>query len=86
MKFADPRLLLFRDDISKIANTFRLDTERLLVESYIPNNHAILVESVGNHRIRLHINLQENRIISIKELGASDIDMELFQKYLEFMR
>ncbi len=86
MKFADPRLLLFRDEICHLAQTFRLNTDRLLVESYIPNNHAIVVESVGSHRIRLHINLQENRIISIKELGAKEIDMKLFQKYLEFMR
>lgn len=86
MKFADPRLLLFRDELIAIAHNFGLDPANVLVESFIPNNHVIVVESVGHRRVRLHINLQEKRIVSAKELGTRQLDWKLFEKYLEYMK
>ncbi|RME02131.1 MAG: hypothetical protein D6814_00190 [Calditrichaeota bacterium] len=86
MKFADPRLLLFRDDILEIAKAFSLDSENLLVESYIPNNHAILVETVADHKFRIHVNLQEWRIVAAKELGSKQLNRALFEKYIEYMK
>ncbi len=86
MKFADPRLMILENEIRKVANHFSLDPDHLLVESFVPNGAAVLVETVGEHRVRLHINLQENRIVSAKELDSNCIDRELFKKYLEHMR
>ncbi len=86
MKFADPRLMILENEILKVARQFSLDPDHLLVESFVPNGAAILVETVGDHRVRLHINLQESRIVSAKELNTNHIDRELFKKYLEHMR
>ncbi|MDQ7051701.1 MAG: hypothetical protein Q9P14_01910 [candidate division KSB1 bacterium] len=86
MKFADPRLMILENEILKVARKFSLDPDHLLVESFVPNGAAVLVETVGDHRVRLHINLQESRIVSAKELNANHIDPELFKKYLEHMR
>lgn len=86
MKFSNPRLFFFKDEIAKMAERFRLNADDLLVESYEPRTTAIVVETVDNHRFRVHINLQENRIIAAKQLDADRVDKAKFEKYLVYMK
>ncbi|MFQ5632567.1 MAG: hypothetical protein ACE5I1_27685 [bacterium] len=86
MKFSDPRLFIFKDDILKVAEKYRLNTEELLVETFVPRNNAIFVEGVEGNRFRVHINLQENRIVSAKQLNAHQFDKTKFAKYIDYMK
>lgn len=87
MKFSDPSLFFLRDDAVKVAKQYHLNTEKLLVESFVPRNNAIFVENVDGNEFRIHINLQENRIISAKLLNSKkEFDKANFKKYLAYMK
>ena len=86
MKFSDPRLFLYRDDAMRVARHYHLNPEQLVVETFVPRNNAIFVEKVDGNEFRIHINLQENRIISAKQLNENSVDKAIFQKYLDYMK
>ncbi len=86
MKFSDPRLMILEDQIQEVARELSLDPDHLVVESFIPNSAAVFVETVGEHQFRLHVNLQEHRIVSVKELGCDRLDRAILQKYIAHMR
>ena len=86
MKFSNPGLIFFRDEILRVADKFSLDPDNLTIESFMPGNNVILVETVGKNKFRIHINLQENRIVSAKQLDTDHVEMELFEKYTTFMK
>lgn len=86
MKFSNPRLFVFEDDILEVAKKYRLNTEDLLVETFVPRNNAIFVEEIAGNQFRVHINLQENRIISAKQLNTKQLDKEKFEKYIVYMK
>ena len=86
MKFAHPSLMLFKDEILKTAERYALSSDDLFVETFIPGNNAILVETVQNNKFRVHINLQENRIIAAKHLNSAEGHREAMAKYTAFMK
>jgi hypothetical protein len=79
----------FSSDIEATARKFDLDLENLDVEFFSPGHQAIFVESVGSQRFRIHISLEENRVIAAKQLmGEPDEKSgeDLFAKYKKFMK
>lgn len=86
MQFSNPRFMLFENEILAIAEKFDLKIDDLTVENFIPNSTAILVENVDGHLFRIHINLQENRIIAAKQLDSDHAEKSLFAKYTAYMK
>lgn len=86
MKFANPRLIYFKDEILQVAEQYALNPDNLVVETFIPSNNAIFVETFQSNHFRIHVNLQEQRIISVKQLNAGHAEKEAFQKYTVFMK
>ncbi len=87
MKFNLPQYKNFRDELLAIAKRFSLNPDMLTVEFYSPRSQAILVEKVQNDNIKIHIDLQESRIVSIQQISPSvNGNFEfLKQKYRRFM-
>ncbi|MFQ5864252.1 MAG: hypothetical protein ACE5IW_03385 [bacterium] len=88
MEFQSPHYKLFTEDFHKIAKQFSLDPDQLRVEFYAPHCQAIFVERVNGHAFKIHINLEENRIISVQMLsgsinGQSDLLIEKYRKYMK---
>ncbi len=79
---------LFEEDIKQVAQRFNLDLEHLQVEFFSPSRQAILIETIGGREFRIHLSLEEGRIIAVKqtsgpmESGESDV----FAKYKTFMK
>ncbi|KAA3615395.1 MAG: hypothetical protein DWQ05_13650 [Calditrichaeota bacterium] len=86
MQFVNSHLMIFSEDIEKIVDMFSLNTKDLLVESFSPGDNAIIVETQNKSRFRLHIDLQEKRIIAAKKLGENKSDTHDFDKYIAFMK
>ncbi len=86
MTFLHPRFALFRDDIARVAEDFALDQKKLVVEMFTPNNNVIFVETVAGNEFRIHINLQEKRIVSVRQLRSENMDAHFFQKYSIYMK
>ncbi|MFQ6113281.1 MAG: hypothetical protein ACE5NG_04225 [bacterium] len=88
MEFQSPHYKHFTEDFQKIAKQYSLDPDKLKVEFYTPNCQAILIEQVNSHTFKIHINLEENRIISVQMLtGASNGESDLIkEKYRKFMK
>lgn len=82
MKIANPGLAYFRPEIERLAEKFGLDRNRTLVESYVPNSTAIFVESVRDKKFRIHVNVQEGKIISAKQLSGGELDRNQLRRYL----
>jgi hypothetical protein len=75
----------FEADIATVAKQYDLNLEQLDVEFFSPGKQAIVVEAVGDRRFRVHLSLEENRIISVKQIdGAASEDP--FAKYKSFMK
>ena len=88
MEFAMTHYRNFQNNLAEIADQFSLDPENIKVEFYTPNCQAILVEHVEDEDFKIHINLEENRIISIQQLsqtknGMSDQVREKYRKYMK---
>lgn len=87
MEFKLPYYKKFKHTLTNIAYNFSLNPEKLRIEFFSPNSQAIFVECVDNQEYKIHINLQENRIISIQKLsnngGYSEYARE---KYRQFMK
>ncbi|MFQ5770639.1 MAG: hypothetical protein ACE5HX_08890 [bacterium] len=88
MEFQSPHYEHFSKDFQKIAKKFSLDPDHLKVEFYTPQTQAIVIEQVDNQSYKIHINLEENRIISFQRLGESHNGNSEFvkDKYRKFMK
>ena len=89
MNYTDYAFGRYETDIVAVAEKYNLNLDDLEVESFSPTGLAILVEKIGGSRFKVHINLQESRIISVQKIGAESIDRdseELFAKYKSFMK
>ena len=79
----------FETDIAAVAEHYNLNLDHLDVEFFSPGRQAILVEEVGGHRFRVHLSLEENRIIAVKQLDnapGESASVDLFAKYKNFMK
>jgi len=88
MNFHDPGFRRFEEEILRTADHFGLDHENLEVEFFSPGSQAILVERINGWRFRIHCNLQEKRIISVRQIenGAATVTPEVLAKYKAFMK
>lgn len=88
MEFESVHYRHFADDFQEIAKRFCLDPDHLKVEFYTPRSQAILIEEVENQAFKIHINLEENRIISFKRLGenGNGNSEHIKNKYRQFMK
>lgn len=88
MNFRDPGLRRFEEEVEDTANKFGLDRENLEVEFYSPRTQAIFVERVQCWRFRIHINLEEQRIVAVRQIesGAAAVQPEVLAKYKAFMK
>ena len=88
MEFQSPHYKDYTEDFHRIAQQYSLNPDNLKVEFYTPDCQAILVEKVQNDLFKIHINLEEHRIISIQRLslnGNGNGD-RLKEKYRRFMK
>jgi len=79
----------FATDIAAVAQKFNLNLNDLEVEFFTPARQAIVVETVGKKRFKVHINLEENRIIAVKQVSAAPVEngeTDQFAKYKSFMK
>ena len=88
MEFQAPHYKDYVQDFQEIAKHYSLNPEKVKIEFYTPQCQAILTEEIEDHTFKIHINLEENRIVSIKQLagngnGKSDTFKE---KYRQFMK
>jgi len=88
MKFQLPQYKKFRKDFIAIAKRFSLSPQHLTVEFYTPDRQVILTERVEDHDIKIHIDLEQGRIISVQSVspGLNGNFEGLTRKYREFMR
>ncbi len=89
MNYTDYAFGRYETDIAAVAEKFALNLNDLEVESFSPGGLAILVEKIGERRFRIHINLQENRIIAVKQITPALVDnagADQFAKYKNFMK
>jgi hypothetical protein len=75
----------FEADIETVAKQYDLNLEQLDVEFFSPGKQAIVVETVAGRRFRVHLNLEEHRIISVKQIDGAE-SADLFVKYKGFMK
>ncbi len=94
MEFQTPHQdIQLAKNFQNLARRFELNPEKLKVEFYSPQQ-AIVIEEVDNYTFKIHINLQENRIISVQRLktngyanGVNGNKIEkLKEKYRKFMK
>lgn len=79
----------FESDIAAVAKQFELDLQNLDIELFTPNQQAIFVETVGSRRFRIHLSLEGNRIIAVKQLAGEPSENssdDSFAKYKKFMK
>jgi hypothetical protein len=79
----------FETDIAAVAEQYDLNLDNLDVEFFSPGRQAILVEKIGDRRFRVHLNLEENRIIAVKQLDSASTENaggDPFAKYKSFMK
>lgn len=88
MKYHSPHYENFSNDFQKIAKHFSLNSENLEVEFYTPRCQAIFVEEVDQHKFKIHISLEEDRIISVQQIsnGVNGNGVSLKEKYRRFMK
>jgi len=87
MKFKAEHYKKFKNNISEIASRYSLNQDKLLVEFFTPNCQAILVENVDNHNYKIHINLEEDRIVSIQPLDKAAAKSHNWrEKYRRYMK
>ncbi len=79
---------LFAQDIAAVARRFHLELEHLQVEIFSPGRQAILIETQGEHVFRIHLSLEEDRIVAVKQIDGPAVSTEnvLFTKYKTFMK
>ncbi len=79
---------LFTQDIAAAAQRFHFDLEHLEVEIFSPGRQAILVESQGERVFRIHLNLEEDRIVAVKQIAGPAVSggNDGFVKYRAYMK
>jgi hypothetical protein len=79
---------LYEEDIKKAAQRFGLDLAHLEVEFFSPGRQAILIETLGERVFRIHVSLEEGRIIAVKQTAGPIAAGEggPFDKYKAFMK
>jgi hypothetical protein len=88
MEFQAPHYEEYVEDFQKIAKHYSLNPEKIKIEFYTPQCQAILTEQIEDHTFKIHINLEEDRIVSIKHLTANgNGNTDTFkEKYRKFMK
>jgi hypothetical protein len=88
MEYTSAHFKRFEGELKKIAATYALNMNGLRVEFYMPGHQAIFTERIEDEAYRVHINLEENRIISIQRVsGNGKPDSEqVRKKYRQYMR
>ncbi|MCL4704162.1 hypothetical protein KJ068_03315 [bacterium] len=78
------------EEILNVAATFNLDPHHLQVEFFNAGHQAIFVEEVGAIKFRIHLSLEEKRIISVKQISGpaehAPGEPDPFAKYKAFMK
>jgi len=86
----DIRFGPFQEEITRVAESFNLDRDNLEVEFFNPGQQGIFVEKVGNRRFRIHLSLEEGRIVSVKQIEGpgeeASTPIDHFAKYKPFMK
>lgn len=79
---------LFAQDIAAVAQRFQLDLAHLHIEIFSPGRQAIVIEKQGAHAFRIHLSLEEDRIVAVKRIAGPAVtnEDELFAKYKTFMK
>ncbi len=86
MQYANSHLMIFSDDVQKVIEQFSLNSDGLLIESFSPEENAIVVENINEKKFRLHLDLSEDRIIAAKQLGVEKSSTHDFDKYIAYMK
>ncbi|MCA9734440.1 MAG: hypothetical protein H6696_04905 [Deferribacteres bacterium] len=86
MRFANSHLMIFSEEIDEAIHQFSLNADGILVESFNPGETAIMVEESGGKKFRLHLDLQDSRIIAAKQLGVNKSELHDFDRYLVYMK
>lgn len=88
MDYSDFGFGLFEEDIKQAAQRFNLDLGNLQVEFFSPGRQAIFIESVAGCEFRIHLSLEEGRIIAVRQTSGvpEPVDSNVFDKYKAFMR
>ena len=88
MTFNSPHYKDFTKDFKQIAEQYSLDPDNLAIEFYTPQSQAILVENVDDQSYKIHINLEEDRIISVPRITPSGKGNgeNIKEKYRRFMK
>lgn len=78
----------YAEEIEALAKRYDLDVRNLKVDFFTPKCQAIVTERVCDHLFKVHINLEQDRIISIKTLtNAQNGELERIKdKYRKFMK
>lgn len=78
------------EEITQVAETFNLDTNCLQVEFFSPGHQGIFVETVAGRKFRIHLSLEEKRIVAVQQIAgptARSLDTpDPFAKYKVFMK
>lgn len=79
---------LFEEDIKQVAQRFNFDLGHLQVEFFSPGRQAILIETIGAREFRIHLSLEEGRIIAVQQTAGplESGESDLFDKYKKFMK
>jgi len=79
---------LFAQDIAAVAQRFGVDLQHLQVEIFSPGRQAIFIETRGEYAFRIHLSVEEDRIIAVKQVAGPVLpsDSDLFAKYKTYMK
>ena len=88
MEFQSPHYKHFSKDLKELARKYELDPQSLTIEFYTPNHQAIVIERFDEEAFKIHINLEEERIISVKRLteNGNGNGENLKKKYRKYMK
>jgi hypothetical protein len=79
----------FSKEIAAVAEKFDLNLDHLDIEFFSPGHQGIFVETVNGRRFRIHLSLEEDRIVAVKQLDlnpSEKIAEDLLAKYKNFMK
>ncbi|MCK6561505.1 hypothetical protein HUU39_07435 [candidate division KSB1 bacterium] len=90
MTYSEAGFHFDEEEIAQVAETFNLDTDCLQVEFFSPGHQGIFVETVANRKFRIHLSLEEKRIVAVQQIaGPTTRGLETpdpFAKYKAFMK
>jgi len=88
MDYLDGNLRRFEEEIQEMVRFFKFDEENLAVEFFTPRTQLIVVERLHPWRFRIHINVQEKRIVAVRQIenAAPAVPTEILARYKAFMK